>query len=134
MTSLESLRQATAARADFRCEYCHVREAVSFYRFHLEYIKSRKHGGATISENIAYSCPECNAHKGTDIGTFTDNDEYLIRFFNPRKDRWSEHFEIDDAGIFGTTEIGKATEKILRFNDTERLIYRRQLMRLGLYP
>ncbi|MBK9338630.1 MAG: HNH endonuclease [Lewinellaceae bacterium] len=133
MTLFESLRQEAAARADFRCEYCLVREAVSFYRFHLEHIKSRKHGGLTTSENLAYSCPECNAHKGTDVGTFTDDDERLVRFFNPRKDVWTEHFEIDDAGIYGISEIGKATEKILRFNDAERLIYRRKLMRLGLY-
>lgn len=113
MTSLDPLRRETAERADFRCEYCLVREVVSFYRFHLEHIKSRKHGGATILENLAYSCPECNAHKGTDVGTFMDDDEHLIRFFNPRRDLWPEHFEIDDAGIFGTTEIGKATEKIL---------------------
>jgi len=134
MTSFESLRQEAAARADFRCEYCLVREAVSFYRFYLEHIKSRKHGGLTTTENLAYSCPECNAHKGSDVGTFTDDDELLVRFFNPRKDVWTEHFEVDDAGIYGISEIGKATEKILRFNDAERLIYRRKLMRLGLYP
>jgi len=134
MTALESLRHEIAVRAEFRCEYCLVRQAVSFYRFHIEHIKSRKHGGLTILENLAYSCPECNAHKGTDVGTFAEDDKLLVRFFNPRTDIWLEHFELDDAGIFGITEIGKATEKILRFNDPERLIYRRQLTRLGQYP
>ncbi|MFN0013919.1 MAG: HNH endonuclease [Saprospiraceae bacterium] len=134
MSAYESLRQETAERADFRCEYCLVREAVSFYRFHLEHIKSRKYGGTTTSENLAYSCPECNAHKGTDVGTFADGDQHIVRFFNPRKDTWQEHFEIDDAGIFGFTDIGQATVKILRFNDVERLIFRKELLRLGLYP
>jgi hypothetical protein len=69
------------------------------------------------------------------LGTFIAGDEYLVRFFNPRKDKWAEHFEIlDDASIVGTTDIGQSTVRIFKFNDADRLIFRKKLMTLLLYP
>ena len=85
-------------------------------------------------ENLAYCCPDCNAFKGSDLGTFSEDDAYLVRFFNPRKDIWDEHFELQNGSIYGITEIGTATEKIFKFNEIERLIYRKQLIEFELYP
>jgi hypothetical protein len=79
---------------------------VSFFTFHIEHIKSLKHGGLTVLPNLAYCCPDCNAFKGSDLGTFAENDEYLVRFFNPRKDFWDEHFELQNGCIYGQTDIG----------------------------
>lgn len=127
-------KQAVANRADYRCEYCLLSEKVSFYNFHVEHIKSIKHGGLSDLLNLAYSCPDCNHFKGSDIGSFSGDDEAIIRFFNPRKDIWHEHFECNDGCIYGKTDIGKTTERIFKFNETDRLIFRRQLTALGLYP
>lgn len=129
-----TLRQKIAERAGFRCEYCLLTEAVSFYSFHAEHIRSKKHGGKSELVNLAYSCPDCNYFKGSDVATYGPDDEGFIRFFHPRKDNWEEHFEIKDGHVFGKTEIGKATESIFKFNDPERLIFRKQLIALGLYP
>ena len=118
----------------FCCEYCRLAEAVSFYTFHIEHIKSIKHGGLSILFNLAYCCPDCNFFKGTDLGTFVNSDTNLVRFFNPRKDIWEEHFELQNGSIYGITEIGITTERIFKFNDIERLIFRRQLISLDLYP
>ncbi|MCY7350048.1 MAG: HNH endonuclease [Cytophagaceae bacterium] len=123
-----------AIRADFRCEYCLLAEQVSFYSFHIEHIRSIKHGGSNELDNLAYCCPDCNYAKGSDVGTFVHNDETLIRFFNPRKDRWEEHFEIHNGVVHGKTDIGKATAQIFKFNEIERLIFRQQLAELNLYP
>ncbi len=41
---------------------------------------------------------------------------------------------LQNGAIYGTTEIGKGTERIFKFNDIERLIFRRQLIELDLYP
>ena len=128
------MRRQAALRADFRCEYCLLKETLSFYRFHVDHIKSIKHEGLTILSNLAYSCPDCNHFKGSDIGSFFDNDEQIARFFNPRKDEWAAHFELIDGALYGKTEIGKATERIFKFNDIDRLIFRRQLIAFGLYP
>ena len=64
-----------------------------------------------------------------------EDDEHLVRFFNPRKDNWDEHFELqDDASIVGKTDIGQSTVRIFKFNDADRLIFRKKLMALSLYP
>jgi HNH endonuclease len=123
----DTLRQFVAERANFSCEYCRLPNIGRFISFHIEHIRSLKHGGQTVKENLAYSCPHCNYHKGSDIGTFLD-DDHLIRFFNPRKDEWGEHFEILNGVIYPKTKIAEATAKILQFNTPERIIYRRELL------
>ena len=128
------LKEQVARRADFCCEYCRLDELTSFYTFHVDHIKSIKHGGLTKADNLAYCCPDCNFFKGTDIATSLTDEDELIRFFNPRKDKWGEHFDLVEAAIIGKTPIGVATEKIFKFNEPERLIFRRQLMELELYP
>jgi hypothetical protein len=93
-----------AQRADFRCEYCQLPDKISFYTFHIDHIKSIKHGGLSTLDNLAYCCPDCNFNKGSDIASFIENDQ-IIRFFNPRKDNWHEHFEIVNGFILSKTDI-----------------------------
>lgn len=127
-------RREIATRANFRCEYCLLAERVSYFSFHIEHIRSIKHGGNNNLENLAYCCPDCNFYKGTDVGTFVGSELNLVRFFNPRIDIWQEHFEIQDAKIYGKSEIGTATIQIFKFNEIDRLIFRKQLSDLDLYP
>lgn len=127
-------KKRVAIRADYRCEYCLLREQASFYSFHIEHIRSLKHGGTNELDNLAYCCPDCNYYKGSDIGTFHQDNETIIRFFNPRKDNWHSHFQLDNGSIHGTSDIGKATVQIFKFNEVERLIFRNQLVVLELYP
>lgn len=127
------IKNQVALRANFRCEYCLLPEKLSFFSFHIDHIKSVKHGGTSLSENLAYCCPDCNHFKGTDIASFLEN-EVLVRFFNPRRDEWHEHFELLNGTIRGKTDIGKATERIFKFNEPDRLILRRQFILLKQYP
>ena len=122
-----------AQRADFRCEYCQLPDKISFYTFHIDHIKSIKHGGLSTLDNLAYCCPDCNFNKGSDIGSFIENDQ-IIRFFNPRIDNWHEHFEIVNGFILSKTDISKVTERIFKFNDSDRIIFRQQLIQLKQYP
>ena len=128
------IKLQVAQRAQFRCEYCLLSEAISFYSFHIDHIRSLKHGGTSLLQNLAYCCPDCNHFKGSDVGSFSDFEDQLVRFFNPRKDKWEEHFELDNGSIFGKTPIGIATERIFKFNNTDRIIFRRQLTVLSQYP
>jgi HNH endonuclease len=129
----DSLKKKVAIRANFCCEYCLLSQRASFYTFHIDHIKSLKHGGLSVLHNLAYCCPECNSFKGSDVGTFINSDDFLVRFFNPRKKSWHDHFVLQNGVIYGKTEIGLATERIFKFNDLDRLIFRRQLIALGLY-
>jgi hypothetical protein len=130
----KSIKEKVAKRANNCCEYCLLSERVSFYKFHIEHIRSLKHGGTSNLDNLAYGCPDCNAFKGSDIATFIENTDLLTPFFNPRKDIWEEHFEIQNGAIYGKTLIGQATVKIFKFNEIERLIFRQQLISFDLYP
>jgi HNH endonuclease len=131
----EKLRQQVAQRARFCCEYCRIPEAFLATFFHIDHVRSRKHGGKTDADNLAYACPHCNQNKGSDIATFTsDNADDLIRFYNPRSDHWHEHFETEAGEIIPKTPIGIATAKILDFNQPERLILRQALARIQQYP
>lgn len=129
-----SLRTKVAARANFRCEYCRLPESAAMLRFHIEHIISIQHGGKTVLSNLAYACPICNSNKGPNIGTVLEDEETFIRFFNPRKHNWGEHFEIQDGQILPKTPIGAGTIKILNFNDIEFVLERLELIDAGLYP
>lgn len=128
----EILRDFVANRASFRCEYCKVDAQNSFFAFHIDHIVSIKHGGKTLSENLAYSCQICNLNKGSDIATFLEDTDNPIRFYNPRTDNWNEHFSIDETGLLeAITDVGAATIKILDLNHPESIIERQEMIRFG---
>jgi hypothetical protein len=58
----------------------------------------------------------------------------IVRLFHPRGDLWRDHFAITGARIMGLTDIGRATAALLRFNDSDRLLEREELIRVGRYP
>lgn len=100
----------------------------------VDHIISRKHAGDNHLSNLALSCARCNRAKGTDVGSVAPAGGKFVRFFNPRIDRWEEHFEVDAGRINGLTEIGTATASLLRMNDDERILERRLLQLLGEHP
>lgn len=130
----ETLRRLVAVRANFRCEYCRLRELDSFFTYHIEHIVSLKHGGLTVEENLAYACQICNYNKGSDIATFLDDISIPIRFFNPRTDTWNDHFEIDLSGlILPKTAIAEATIKIFGMNHPDSIIERGEMIRRNIF-
>lgn len=130
------LRRLVLARAAELCEYCLIHEDDTFFGCEVDHIVSEKHGGATDAHNLAFACLFCNRNKGSDIASLVPGTDQLIRFFNPRTDRWSEHFRLGQDGITITplTPIGEATARVLGFNTAERLMERDLLQRGGRYP
>ena len=121
-------------RAGFVCEYCLIAEENAYFRFQIEHIISRKHGGSSELENLALSCVFCNRYKGSDIASLKSESSELVRFYNPRVDRWSEHFRLNEVVIEPLTDIGEATIRILQMNHDDQILERQVLMRRGLYP
>lgn len=128
------MRQAVAARADFLCEYCLIAEETTFYGCEVDHIISLKHGGASDADNLAYACAICNRYKGSDIGSISWNTGQFSRFFNPRTDRWAEHFRLKQEFITSLTIIGEVTARILEFNNSVRLHEREEMILFGKYP
>ena len=128
------LRQLVAARAQHLCEYCLIHEEDTFLGCQVEHIISEKHGGETIAENLAYACVFCNRFKGSDIGSIARRTGVLTPFYNPRRDRWHEHFSLREVHIEPLSDIGQVTASILEFNHPDRLTEREALKRVGRFP
>ncbi len=109
-------------------------EEDAYFRFQVEHIISRKHGGSSELENLALACVFCNRYKGSDIASLTPKTGELIRFYNPRADRWREHFRLNGVVIEPLTETGEATVRILQMNHDDQLLERQVLSRCGRYP
>lgn len=124
----KNLRKHVARRAAYRCEYYQVHEEDSFLPLEIDHIVSLKHGGGNEIDNLAFACPHCNQHKGTDLTTFLEPYEDIVTLFNPRIHLWTEHSTGKEGEIIPQTRIGEATVKLLRFNEPERLIHRQILM------
>src|SRR4051812_34630670 len=90
-----ALRRLIAERAKGLCEYCLIHEADTFLGCQVEHVIAEKHGGTTTADNLAYACVFCNRFKGSDLGSISLQSGQLCRFFNPRVDRWSDHFSLD---------------------------------------
>ena len=128
------LRRLVAARAGNRCEYCRLYEEDALFAYEVDHIISIKHGGVTVESNLAYACMICNRQKGSDLGSIDWHTGQLVRFYDPRKDLWTEHFMLEGARIKPLTLIGEVTSRIFDFNSDERLLERQELISLGRYP
>lgn len=124
-------REMVAHRAENRCEYCLFPQEASFLAFEMEHIIAEKHGGSSDTDNLALACPYCNRNKGSDLGSLDPTTGQLTPFFNPRTQRWRDHFTLNGAEIIALTPEGRVTERILQLNDPDRLPERQGLARMG---
>lgn len=125
-----------AARANHRCEYCRAPEVVFNFPFEVEHIIPLSRQGTNDAENLALACRSCNLRKGNRISGREPDSDVAIPFFHPRRDEWSQHFEIDaDSGnIVGLTATGRVTTTALEMNSPLQATARQLWIRLGLFP
>jgi hypothetical protein len=128
------LRRLVFTRAEGLCEYCLIAEEDTFYGCEVDHIISEKHGGPTREDNLASACAFCNQAKGSDVGSIHWESREFVRFFNPRTDRWADHFVLAGDHIEAVTAIGAVTAQILGFNSGERLLERQTLQGMNRYP
>jgi len=122
------------ARANGICEYCRLPEAYSELNFVIDHIIAKQHRGRSAATNLAFACPFCNRHKGPNVGGIDPLTRRHARLFNPRKDRWQDHFKWRAARLIGLTGIGRTTIVVLAMNHQNQLRIRRSLIRDGLFP
>ena len=130
----ENLRTQVELRAGEICEYCRIAIQDTYFGGEIDHIISLKHRGRTESENLALACQPCNRNKGSDLGSISETSGILVRFYNPRVDKWDEHFRVNSvAEIESLTEMGEVTAFIFGFNEPERIAERRGLIEIGHY-
>jgi hypothetical protein len=129
------LRRLVVERAQDRCEYCKLAQAGQEARFHIDHIIPLARGGQTTPDNLALACVSCSLRKGAREMTTDPQTGAIVRLFNPRHDRWEEHFAWqNDVMLVGLTEIGRATVAALDLNRPLILAIRRAEIALGRHP
>ena len=103
------VRAAVARRAEHRCEYCLINERDVGFPHQIDHIVSRKHGGSSDADNLAYACVICNRNKGSDVASIDTHTGEPTRLFHPRRDRWDDHFYLAGEVIESRSEIGAVT-------------------------
>lgn len=123
-----ALRRLVEERANYRCEYCLLAAGVAFFSHEVDHVIAVKHGGATDADNLAIACWRCNRYKGSDLGSFDPQTGAFSFLFNPRTQKWDEHFKIEDFSVVGLTPQGRTTVRLLQLNNDERIAERRRLL------
>lgn len=122
-------RDTVRLRAGNRCEYCLLRQdELPFVLFHIEHVVARQHGGDDGLENLALACQQCNLFKGPNLASIDPETGAVCPIFNPRRQRWADHFAQNEFVIRGLSPVGRATVRLLQMNAPERLRLRRSLV------
>jgi hypothetical protein len=130
----KALSAQVRERADACCEYCGMPDEATLVSHEPDHLIAVQHGGTTSLENLAYTCHQCNRYKGPNLASIDPESGERTFLFNPRTDRWRDHFGWEGPRIVSLTAVGRATAALLRVNDPRRLAARAALMRQGRYP
>jgi HNH endonuclease len=134
MTSWGEIARLVEARAGGRCEYCRMHQALQGATFHVEHIIPASRSGASNPDNLAWSCPGCNLRKADRTQAPDPHSGTVVSLFNPRTDRWSEHFQFEGYRLVGQTPVGRATLWLLDLNHSRRILIRQAEELFGLFP
>src|SRR5687768_10904650 len=126
------LRRLVRERARGCCEYCLFPEVFSLALHELDHIVAEKHGGVTDEGNLALACVLCNKHKGSDLTSIDPETNAIEPLFNPRRQRWLDHFDLDKGSIQPRSASGRVTVRLLQLNRAERIAERLLLVEAGI--
>jgi hypothetical protein len=131
-----ALRQRVAVAAHFRCGYCLTSQRIIGPLLEIDHIIPEARGGTSDEENLWLACPMCNSHKADRQASVDPESQVTVSLFNPRAERWDEHFEWVEAGaiIRGKTPQGRATVTALQMNHPDIVAARRLWVIAGWHP
>jgi hypothetical protein len=106
-------------------------EAESDLPFAIDHIIAKQHKGRASDGNLALSCPFSNLHKGPNVAGIDPETGKFTSLFNPRRDRWADHFRWDGITILGISAVGRTTVLVLAMNDSRQIAARRAMLASG---
>jgi hypothetical protein len=128
------IEESVRTRAGDRCEYCQLPQSARRLRFQIDHVIARQHGGSDELDNLALCCGRCNRFKGPNLSGVDPESSAIVRLFNPRQDKWSEHFRWDGATVLGVSSQGRATIGVLTMNHPDDVAIRLELIASDLFP
>lgn len=129
-----SLVEYVWRRARGRCEYCRMPQEFDDLSFEIDHIIAEQHGGKSIPSNLALACFADNHHKGPNLGGIDPLTGKRAWLFDPRRQKWQEHFRWQGADLLGVTPTGRVTVAVLAVNLPYRVRHRAQLIKEGVFP
>jgi hypothetical protein len=126
------LRRSVRLRARDCCEYCLIPESMTLAAHEIDHVIAEKHGGPTDADNLALACALCNGFKGSDLASIDVDSGAIVPLFNPRRDRWTDHFRLEAGRIEPLTAGGRATVRLLQLNHPHRVEERILLVTAGI--
>lgn len=133
----DSLRRIVVERAASRCEYCGLSQETQVATFPVDHLLPVSEDGPTELNNLALTCPRCNALKWVHTEAEDPTTGDRVGIFNPRVHVWAEHFRWlprDPTFLEPLTSVGRATVGLLKLNSQQRRDIRQWLTRLQMHP
>lgn len=123
-------------QAGHRCGYCQSSQRLMGVRLILDHLMPRVRGGIEDEENLWPSYQPCNGFKQARVAARDPISGTMVPLFNPRRERWAEHFAWVDGGrrIVGLTATVRATEAALQLNRAELMEARSFWIDAGWHP
>jgi hypothetical protein len=92
--------------------------------------------GADSEDNLCLACEFCNQYKWTKTEGVDLQSGQVVSLFNPRQQKWSDHFAWSDDGaqIIGLTACGRATVVALNLNNALAVTVRKNWVIAGWHP
>jgi 5-methylcytosine-specific restriction endonuclease McrA len=131
----DALRDQVIKRANGYCEYCQAEMEIIIF-INIDHIQPESEGGKTTEDNLCLTCPTCNNAKSAHQTGIDPTTNTVHSLFNPRIQRWSDHFQWNATftQITGKTAVGRATINRLEMNRPLMLAARRRWRRAGWSP
>ena len=132
----EELRARIQVADRARCAYCLTGETNSGIPLTHDHIQPLSKGGETSFQNLCLACRPCNEFKASLIEATDPLTGKTIPLFNPRQQKWQEHFEwsADGTHVQGLTAVGRATSLALQMNRPPVVAARRRWVSGGWHP
>lgn len=129
-------KRSVVERAQKRCEYCQCRSDHATETFAIEHVIPVSRGGNDEVTNLALACSGCNSRKYNKLEAVDPASGELVPLFNPRFQRWEEHFawSKDYTQIIGLTATGRATIVALQMNRQNVINIRKAMSIMGVHP
>jgi hypothetical protein len=132
----DNLRDRVRAAARNRCGYCRCSQGYVYGWLEIEHIVPMAAGGSDDEENLWLACRLCNGFKGVQTDHVDPETERRVSLFNPRRQKWSDHFlwSADGTRILGRTPCGRATIVALQLNNSISATVRERWVAAGWHP
>jgi len=129
-----ALVRQTVERAGNRCEYCGLSQLGQEATFHVDHVFPIAASGPTVIENLALACVSCSLRKHAKLTAIDPDTQTEVMVFDPRTQRWADHFRWDGFRVVGLTAIGRATVFTLDMNRALILAIREEEAARGRHP